>query len=134
MSFNFEWKPELSVHEGVIDIQHKKLLSQVNTVIAAILKGVKTKDVEDAIFFFDEYIHGHLTYEEGYMIKNNYPEFYNHRKMHEDFINKYNLFKDKLKSGVPAGELILEVETYIGQWWLNHIAVEDKKYDIFING
>ncbi len=134
MSFNFEWKPELSVHEGVIDIQHKKLLSQVNTVIAAILKGVNTKDVQEAISFFDEYISTHLAYEENYMIKNNYPEFHHHKEEHDDYRKKYSLFKEKMKDGVPVSELILEIETYIGHWWLHHIAVEDKKYDIFING
>lgn len=134
MSFNFEWKPEFSVHESVIDIQHKKLLSQVNKIISVILDGADTKDVQEAVSFFDEYINTHLSYEENYMIKNNYPDFHHHKGEHDDFREKYNLFKDKLKAGVPASELILEMETYVGHWWLHHIAEEDKKYDVFING
>jgi hemerythrin-like metal-binding protein len=134
MSFNFEWKPELSVHESVIDIQHKKLLSQVNKIISVILDGADTKDVQEAVSFFDEYINTHLAYEEDYMIKNNYPDFNHHKGEHDDYRNKYSIFKEKMKAGVPSSELILEIETYIGHWWLHHIAVEDKKYDVFING
>jgi hemerythrin-like metal-binding protein len=98
------------------------------------LVGVNTKDVEEAINFFDDYIKDHLVYEENYMLSNNYPDFFGHKNLHEDFIEKYNLFKSQLKSGVPANVLIMDVETYIGNWWLNHIGIEDKKYDIFING
>lgn len=134
MPINFEWTSELSVGNNVIDVQHKRLLSQVNKIISSIATGIDKEDVEDAINFFDEYIKDHLAYEEAYMLSNNYPDFLEHKNLHEDFIEKYNLFKGQLKAGVPADILIMDVETYIGNWWLKHIGIEDKKYAIFING
>ncbi|MFA5792167.1 MAG: hemerythrin family protein [Candidatus Paceibacterota bacterium] len=132
-SLKFEWKPELSVGESVIDGQHQKLLSQVNKIISTILSGVETKDLEDAINFFDSYIKEHFMYEERYMVQNNYPNFEEHLLFHKDFIEKYLSFKKDLNDRVPAEKLIMEVEAYIGNWWLNHIAIEDKKYDLFIS-
>jgi hemerythrin-like metal-binding protein len=134
MSIYFEWTKDMSVGEDHIDNQHQKLLLQINEIIHAMTFGATSKEVSEAIHFFDGYVNDHFSYEEEYMRKYNYPEFDEHRGRHKEFILNNLSFKKKLNSGVSPRELILDIETYIGQWWLKHIGQEDKKYHDFIDG
>ena len=132
MKYLFEWSPAISVHENTIDTQHQRLLGQVNTLLSYIVAEKESSIVNDAVTFLDKYINEHFSYEEKYMRDHNYPDINTHLKLHDDFIENYKTFKDKLNAGVSKDILALEIEQYIGNWWLTHIGVEDKKYADFI--
>ncbi len=132
MSIYFEWNKNMSVDEDHIDNQHKKLLSQLNEIIYIMSFGATSREVRGAINFFDDYVKEHFTYEENYMKEHKYPKLYEHKKTHKNFISNYLSFKKKLKSGVDPRELIMEIETYLGQWWIKHISKEDQEYHNFV--
>ena len=133
MSIFFEWSPSISVGNQEIDSQHKKLLNQLNKIINIIISGVSHKEVEEAINFFSEYTKEHFAYEEEYMKEINYPDVENHVAKHLDFMQKYLIFKNKFENkSADNNELIIEIEKYIGEWWLKHIGEEDKKYQLFL--
>jgi hemerythrin-like metal-binding protein len=128
--YQFKWTKEISVHEAVIDLQHQRLLEQVNKLIDATLTKFDMEVLTQAVNFFDDYIKEHFRYEENYMLSVGYPEIGKHLEMHRDFIEHYGLFKKEVDvRGSP--ETLLKMETYIGNWWLNHIGKEDKKYAIY---
>jgi len=123
----------MSVDETHIDEQHQRLLAQVNKIIdTMILGGVNSKEVSEAIGFFDRYIKEHFSYEEDYMEKHHYPEIEAHKEKHHGFADKYLAFKEKVNGGAKLNDLIMEIENYLGQWWVEHIGKEDKKYHDFI--
>ena len=132
MKYLFEWSPAISVHDNTLDGQHQKLLGQVNTLLSYIVAEKDPVVVNDAVLFLDKYIDEHFSYEEKYMMEHNYPQIDEHIKLHKDFIEKYKVFKEKLVAGVSKDTLALEIEQYIGNWWLTHIGMEDKKYADFI--
>lgn len=132
MKYLFEWTPEISVFDTKIDGQHQRLLGQVNTLLSYIVSEKNDAIVIDAVKFLDKYISEHLAYEKKYMLEHKYPDIENHIKLHEDFIKHYKTFRERLNAGVPRESLALEIENYIGNWWLSHIAVEDHKYAEFI--
>jgi hemerythrin-like metal-binding protein len=132
MKYLFEWTPAISVYDETIDGQHQRLLGQVNTLLSYIIAEKDPQIVNDAVSFLDQYIKEHFSYEEIYMRENNYPDIDAHMKLHGEFINNYKRFKEKLNAGVSKDSLALEIEQYIGNWWLTHIAVEDHKYADFI--
>ena len=132
MSIHFEWTKEISVDNEVIDGQHKRLLDQINKILDEIVSGVDHVKVKEAIEFLDKYIQEHFTYEENYMMSINYPHLEEHKKFHYEFIQKYYKFKEDFKTGVDNKALLVEIEGYIGNWWLNHIGKEDKKYKLFL--
>jgi len=131
MAIHFEWTKEISVDNEIIDGQHKRLLSQINIMLDEIFSGVDHEKVKEVIEFLDKYIQEHFTYEETYMTNINYPHLEEHKKLHHDFIQKYYKFKDDFNTGVNKEALLLEIEGYIGLWWVNHIGKEDKKYQLF---
>lgn len=134
MEYIFRWTPKISVFNEKIDHQHQQLLGQVNSLLLSIVDMKSDVVVGEAVSFLDKYINEHLAYEEKYMKEHNYPDIKEHIRMHRDFINHYDLFKTKLQSGVSRESLALEVEQYIGKWWIEHIGKADKKYALFISG
>jgi len=132
MKYLFEWTPSISVGDAVIDGQHQRLLGQVNTLLSYIISEKNDALIVEAVSFLDKYISDHLAYEEKYMSDHKYPDIENHIKYHKDFIEHYKVFKEKLDAGVSRETLALEIEQYIGDWWIAHIGYEDKKYAEFI--
>lgn len=131
MTINFEWTESISVGNEAIDSQHKKLLAQINEIINDIVSNVNQVKVKEAIGFLDSYIKEHLLFEEEYMKSINYPHLEEHKKIHQDFIQKYYKFKGEFNRGEENEKLMLEIEKYIGEWWIEHIGKEDKKYYLF---
>jgi len=132
MSIKFEWTQEMSVGNEVIDGQHQRLLAQINKILGEIVGGDLHSEVDDALHFLDGYIRDHFSYEEEYMTKINYPHLEEHKVKHHEFIKKYYEFKEEYSKGASKDRLISDIESYIGEWWVNHIGKEDKKYELFL--
>ena len=132
MKYLFEWTPEISVGDVIIDGQHQRLLGQVNTLLSYIIAEKDDKIIADAVSFLDKYVKEHFAYEEEYMTEHKYPDIVGHVKYHKNFAEEYEMFKKKFDAGVSKEALALEIEEYIGNWWLQHIGHEDKKYAVYI--
>ena len=134
MTIHFKWKENFSVGDEVIDAQHKKLLAQINKILDAVVFGVEANDVQAKMIpFLDQYIKEHFSYEEEYMKKIGYPHLDEHVKMHGDFIQMYYKFKSEFNDGTNKDKLISDIESYVGEWWINHIGKEDKKYHLYLD-
>lgn len=132
MSTIFQWTKSISVGNDIIDAQHQRLLSQINKIVDAVTLGANSKELHEVISFFDEYIKEHFSYEEAYMKNINYPDIEEHIKKHHDFIMNYNKFKEEFDQNFDKEKLTMEIEVYIGNWWIDHIGKEDKKYQLFL--
>lgn len=132
MSTIFQWTKSISVGNDIIDAQHQRLLSQINKIVDAVALGANSKELQEVISFFDEYIKEHFSYEEAYMKNINYPDIEEHIKKHHYFIENYNKFKDEFNHNFDKEKLTMEIEVYIGNWWIDHIGKEDKKYQLFL--
>ena len=132
MKYLFEWTPEMSVYDVIIDEQHKRLLGEVNTLLSYVVAEKNDEMISQAISFLDRYITEHLYYEEQYMEDHKFPLLKEHLKLHKDFIDHYNFFKKQFDAGVSRETLAFEIEQYIGNWWIEHIGKEDHKYAEYI--
>ncbi|MFC2143949.1 bacteriohemerythrin [Candidatus Aenigmatarchaeota archaeon] len=82
----------------------------------------------------------HFSYEEEYMIKNNFPGLDKHKKIHEIFIQFYEDFQKKLKekgtssdfSSMDIKELLEEANKYLSDWLIDHIKGIDQEYAKYI--
>lgn len=132
MAVYFEWTEDMTVGERNIDSQHQKLLGQVNNIISAVSNGAGAKEIEESLSFLDAYVKEHFSYEEEYMRKNNFPQIEEHTKYHTDFAGQYQEFKKKFTEGADMNQLLIEIEKFVGMWWIEHIGIEDRKYYEFI--
>jgi hemerythrin len=132
MHVKFEWTPDISVGEVSLDTEHRALLEAINKLLDAILNNLDKDGVAETLAFLDAYVDLHFNHEEKYMKEHGYPEFEEHKELHSYFILQYNAFKERLDKRGPQDELVLDVETYLGNWWLQHIGNADKKYADFV--
>ncbi len=66
------------------------------------------------------------------MQKHSYPDFASHKALHQEFTNTYESYKQRFQKDGATKKLCIEVENFLGQWWTQHIGIEDKKYAEFI--
>ena len=125
---HFTWTEDMSVGEKTLDAQHQKLLAQLNKVIDALSFGPSSKEVDEALHFFEEYVTEHLTYEEDYMQRRGFHDLEVHKAKHQVFRDKYKDFKDKLASGKLSTNDLIHIEQFLGRWWIEHISYEDQRY------
>lgn len=139
----FVWTQKMSVHEGVIDSQHKTLLIQINKLIESINPDSALSTNREVLHFLRKYIEEHFSYEEGYMKSIDYPNLEEHKKMHRSFIlffEKFSLKFDKsLYSKMKPGDLISdrmlkltnECKKFLGKWLIGHIMGADHSYAVY---
>lgn len=109
-----------------IDNQHEGLVVIINELFNLMSQG-KAKDSLIEIFdHLTEYTRLHFGVEETMLFKFAYPEFDNHKKDHETFIQKLEGFKKDFSSGKVT--ISLEVLNFLKDWLINHILKTDKKY------
>lgn len=123
------WDDSYSVHDAVIDAQHREWIAIYNRLDQSLLHGGSSsvsRATEEAIAAMRDYATYHFRQEELYMQKMQYPLLVEHKRLHTDFEDQ--LFTCARK--VQNKELLLstEVISTLKGWLQAHILREDKKY------
>lgn len=135
-----EWQPAMSVGEATIDSQHKTLLDQFNKLVKELSSGIDLRPVREILHFLNEYIDKHFSYEEKYMEENNYPGLETHKKIHQGFVKFFQDFNKEFQSLYTSEKLgfaelkklLNKARKYLGEWFVNHILGDDRKYADYI--
>jgi hemerythrin len=126
------WTDNLSVGIKEIDDQHKKFLELVNQLHDAVV-AKKSHEVESKIIdSLIEYAFYHFTLEERYLDRSNYPHTEQHKKEHEEFVDKIIKFRKEHEKGKLA--FTIKMINFMNNWWINHVLNSDKKYEPYIAG
>ncbi len=123
------WTDDLSVKIQSIDEQHKKLIDMINVFYDNINKQSNEDLIARMVKHMKEYSIMHFSTEERYMVKFNYPGYEQHKKEHEDYINKVNELETKLKKGKLL--VSFEITNFLKNWIKKHIQETDKQYSEF---
>ena len=122
----FVWKEDLETGIEKIDFQHKELFKAVNGLIDACHDNKGFKVIDDTITFLLNYTISHFNEEEALQQKGGYPDYPNHKKLHEDFRTQAQELAEKVKVGHSI-DVVMELSRLIGDWLIKHIKKEDKK-------
>jgi hemerythrin len=126
-----EWNDKLSVKVTVFDLEHKRLISIINKVDAAMSAGRGGDMILTVLNDLVNYTKTHFTHEELELSKRNYPGLEIHKKEHTAFISKIEQFRADAKAGKPM--MGLQVTSFISSWITNHIMKTDHQYGDFLN-
>ena len=121
------WTKELETGNTLIDTEHKKLIAAINDLMAACSEGKGRVEVERTIDFLADYTKTHFSHEEALQRKSGYPDYVNHKKLHEAFVKDVTEIQTKLKNEGASIVLVSQVNTKVSGWLLNHIKKEDTK-------
>ncbi len=123
----YELTPDLLTGNNTIDTQHKELIKALNDLMSACAKGHGRDELAKSIQFLGKYTEFHFSQEEKLQLQSGYPDYQNHKRLHEGFKEKVKVLGDRLQTEGATIVLVGELNMALGQWLLQHIKREDKK-------
>jgi len=126
-----QWKDEYSVEVEEIDNQHKVLVNTINDLYTGMKTGEGKDALEKILNTLADYTVKHFSTEEKYMTQFGYPEYEDHKKEHENFVQKVGAFIEDFKRGKML--LSLEILTFLKSWLADHITGTDRHYIEFFH-
>lgn len=128
MSKLFTWYNKYSVNNEELDKHHKVLFDIINRLYENCIEVDNSISVEPLINELVSYTHYHFSAEEQYMRDIGYKDI-------NKQISEHKIFTDKILQLQRDGHLdncghSQELIAYLGNWLLNHVMEEDKKYSI----
>ncbi len=121
-----DWSDSLSVKNVELDEQHKKIISLINDLHSALLKGRSNEILDDILTELVNYTKEHFSAEEKLFETLDYPGAEAHIAKHHEFVEKVSSFKlDHKKQRVA---LSVDVMEYLVSWFLRHIQRVDQEY------
>ncbi len=126
-----KWVDTYSVGVEEIDNQHKRLVRILNELYNAMSVG-KGRDILDKILNeLSEYTVKHFYTEEKKMIVHGYPGYSEHKKEHNNFVEKIDDFKYQYAEGNT--KITIELVNFLKDWLVNHITTVDKQLGDFLS-
>jgi hemerythrin len=127
MQMAIEWNRDLETGNQMIDTQHRQLIEAINNLMAACATGKGRENLPETIDFLTAYTIRHFGDEEKLQQQSRYPDYPNHKKLHDAFKVVVADLGRKLKAEGPTVALVGQVNANIGGWFINHIKKEDSK-------
>lgn len=121
-----EWTPALAVGVDKIDQQHRMLFQKVNELIEACNQGKGKDAVTELLGFLSDYVIFHFRDEEKLMQEHKYPDYVQHKALHDGFIKGLDELNDQLEREGPGLALVLKTNRVVVDWLINHISKKDK--------
>jgi hemerythrin len=130
----FAWSSELEIGYESIDAQHKQLFTALNDLLLACQHGGHRAELKRLLDFLVAYTVKHFADEEEFQLMHKYPDHERHKQLHENFKLMVSALAERLlQDGATIG-LRAEVRSMVGDWLVNHIKGEDRKYALYARG
>lgn len=124
---HISWEPTFTVHIEEIDSQHRKLFDISNQIIDIYNTSEgdfnKCYKVIEDLF---EYLSVHFHAEQMIFMKSRYPDFREHLREHDEFIDKVGEFIQSYKK--KEENLSLNVVSFLTDWIYSHTTSSDLAY------
>jgi len=124
------WSDKYSVNVPEIDEQHKKLFSLVNRMYDAMHAGKGRDMIGTVIAEFVDYTDYHFKTEEALLHRHAYPDFDDHKEMHDRLVREAHRIKETFESGNRP--TAIEVMLVLANWLNMHILDQDRKYKPYV--
>ena len=120
------WSDKYSVGVKSMDTQHIELVSTLNDLHAAMLKGLAQEATGPLLRKLVAYTHNHFSAEESVLASTKYPGLLQHRLKHRDLTRQVEEFVGRFE----RGEITVNIHlmNFLRDWLTNHILKEDKEY------
>ncbi len=123
MAGYINWCDFYSVGDKSIDDQHRQIIEIIDDLWKVMEKENNQTEVKIFLDCMVEYSLNHFNHEEEKMRECGYPDFSEHKALHDKMRQKVLDMREHL-SDVSAHDLL----QFMKQWWLDHIQGRDKKY------
>jgi hemerythrin len=123
----YAWRDEWATGNITIDNEHKQLFKAIDELLTACSSGKGKDQVTKTMAFLKDYTAKHFAHEEQLQQQSKYPDYINHKKIHDGFIKYVAELGAKLDKEGPTIAIVGAVNMNIGDWLIKHITREDVK-------
>ncbi len=124
-----EWTESLNLGIKSIDDQHRELVAMLNGLLDSIESTGQACPAENLVEKLKTYAAEHFHVEEGYMQAFAYPEFAEHQREHEDFLEKVARFESDCAAGKTS---LADVLDFLQGWLTAHIVGTDRRMGSYL--
>lgn len=118
------WLSKYNIGNETIDNQHKFLIDIINEVIEARKNSMGIAEVKKVFTKLIQYANIHFRDEEKLMLQVDYPNYIEHKKKHQEFIDE--LIKVDKEISLENRYVSFEILVFLAKWFIDHIQVMDK--------
>jgi len=134
---NYTWTDNYLVNVRKIDGQHKALFTTAGKLYRLLLGHKDLKRIDNIFSDFVRQTLAHFHAEEELMQTHGYPDYPNHKELHNILIRQLKDIQESqqaIRSANFEQSWIerLEVTDYLCGWLVSHIIDEDKKFGAFL--
>jgi len=122
-----EWSKDLETGNELVDNQHKGLFNLLNDLSTSIYEKKSKKVLKESIEKLTLYVVEHFSAEESFMLKEKYPAFAEHKKIHEDLFIETATIIEAYRN-TDDHRMAIPIVVFLTKWITNHIQKEDKKF------
>lgn len=120
-----QWTEDLATGSQELDDQHREIFRRISGLLDACNEGKGRQEVGRVIGFLDDYIVTHFGLEEQYMLEQGYPDFQEHKRQHEEFIQNFLVLKKQVMTNGPGLSTVIGTNQLVVRWFMNHIRKVD---------
>jgi hemerythrin len=124
----FTWDNKYSVNNNELDEHHQKICHVLNRVYDDCLGRDKPQSIDSIIDEMISYTNYHFSAEEQYMKDIGYKDIDKHIVEHKGF--KQKILQLQQAADKNEQETTKELIVLLGDWLINHIVKEDKKFAV----
>lgn len=117
------WNEEQNLGVPILDEQHRGIVATINSFHYFLVEGHGDKALDPTLRMLEQYTRLHFQTEENLMREAKYPGLAAHMAQHQALIRRMAAVAAN-KAKAPQ-----EVLEFLKDWWIGHIAREDRKYD-----
>ena len=122
----FKWDDKYSVGVSSIDAQHQSIVELINQLFEGIQLGQAEETASRTLQRVVSYAKTHFAEEEELMRRCEYPDYKEHKRIHDAFIQEMAGLVARQIRGGPA--VAFDTFDFLQSWWIEHIQGTDQKY------
>ncbi len=125
-----QWDGSLATGIESVDIQHEELFRVINSMYDKAGRGFEKNAVIEGLDSLRSYVRYHFQTEEKLLAKHDFPELDAHKREHQVFSERIELFAQRPLEQIQ--ETLQEMESFLLGWLIKHIQRTDMKYAAFL--
>lgn len=119
-----KWSNEFEIGINVIDAQHRRIVSYINT-LADVEGKVDRQAIAVVIDALVDYTYSHFAFEEALMEEADYEFLSVHQQTHDAFTRRISDLHQRFKDGDDVSS---ELGELLQTWLIDHIQSDDQSY------
>ncbi|NJO56272.1 MAG: hemerythrin family protein [Rhodospirillales bacterium] len=122
----FEWSADMNTGISSIDIHHRRIIEQLNQVIAACVHGGGEDAIRSGIAGMASSLNDHFAEEEALMSSVGYPKLNEHRRLHTAFVARLSDLEDSVRN--HDNKATMSSLDLLSDYGRTHILEDDKDF------